>query len=146
MNAEDVWQKCEVNSDFSGTPILMHYDSATGVTSFIGAVDITWSRNQGTWNKTLLTLPKGYAFNQTDVSFPLGNKTSNATADIMYGTGSYYGNLKFSMSGSTVGANFNWNLDTSSLYPVGRIILLMSSLNANNTGYHCWTTMTVVPE
>ncbi|MFC6290677.1 hypothetical protein [Levilactobacillus angrenensis] len=146
VNAEDVWLPCMVNADFSGTPILMHYDASTGVTSFIGAADITWTYSQGTWNKILLTLPDGYRFSKTDSTFPLGSKTSNATSGIMYGTGSYYGDLSFTMSGDSISAKFNWKMNSASVYPAGRIIIFMSDLDDNYTGYHCWTTTSVIPD
>lgn len=147
VNSEDVWQPCKVSSDFSGTPILMHYDSDTGVTTFIGAADISWSSSKGMWNKVLLTLPEGYIFTKTDETFPFGKKTSNGTSNIMFGTGSsIYSDMTFNMSGNEVYASFNWKLDANSAYPTGRMIIFMSNLDANVTGYHGWQTTTVVPD
>lgn len=143
VDQKNIWLPCTVNNDFSGTPILMHYDEKKGVTSFIGAVDITWSTSVY-WNKTILTLPEGFHFIETDSTLPLGGKDNNGTAGMIWGNNSYYDNLTFSMSGNSVIARFNWNVSQYNLS--GRIILLMSSINYNSTGYQCWTTTTVAPD
>ena len=87
LPATDVWLPCEVNPDFSGTPILMHYDSATGKTMLVGQVTMPWSVDQGYWDDVLLTLPKGYHFTSSDGFLMAFNNSSNESYQTLSVTG-----------------------------------------------------------
>lgn len=58
----DGWLPVTINPAFSGTPVLMHYDVSTGITTFIGGVSMPWSPEKGVWTGTFMTLPDGYKF------------------------------------------------------------------------------------
>lgn len=58
----DGWLPVTINPAFSGTPVLMHHDVSTGITTFIGGVSMPWSQEKGVWTGTFMTLPDGYKF------------------------------------------------------------------------------------
>lgn len=72
IDQKGVWLPCKVGPSFTnGTPILMHYDSGTGLTSFLGqAYFLTPSTYM--LDEDILTLPEGYHFTTIDQAFPFG--------------------------------------------------------------------------
>lgn len=72
VSQDDVWLPCKVGPSFtSGIPILMHYDSSTGVTSFLGQAYFRPSSPM-ILDEDILTLPSGYHFTEMDPNFPFG--------------------------------------------------------------------------
>lgn len=96
VNQDDVWLPCEVNSDFSGAPILMHYDNATGKTMLVGQATMLWDVDKGYWDDVLLTLPEGYHFTDSSVFL------------LFFDNGSREDYQSFSINGPELRANFKW--------------------------------------
>lgn len=68
LNAEDAWQKCMLDNRFSGTPVLMKYDAATGVSSFLGQSRFMVKQDEVPIKIPMLTLPEGYHFTAIDTT------------------------------------------------------------------------------
>ncbi|WP_258115655.1 hypothetical protein [Levilactobacillus yiduensis] len=63
LPADDVWQECKTGEGFTGTPILMKYDSKTGITTLFGKL-LRPMMAKEKWSGTFLTLPKGFHFSK----------------------------------------------------------------------------------
>lgn len=107
VNQEDAWLQCEVGPRFSGIPIIMHYDRATGTTTLIGRVAFDWARTDGAFTQVLLTLPEGFHFTSIDPKFPIvvAGVTVSSNPDIF--NASY-------QDGRLIGNFGRWGWDTSS--------------------------------
>lgn len=72
IDQKGVWLPCKSGPSFTNpTPILMHYDSESGVTSLLGQA---YLKTPSTYSldEDIFVLPNGYHFTGIDQAFPFG--------------------------------------------------------------------------
>ena len=135
VNVDDVWQECGVNPEFSGIPILMHYDPTTQVSSFIGQSAFQLPNSALPWTGELLTLPAGFHFNKIDSDIAI------------FFAGAKQDASKFTLdsSGRTISAKIvNGSLNSS--MTLINVSFGYIAPNTSFAGSSIWHTTTVVPD
>lgn len=131
-NQKNEWLECTIGPKLTAqTPIIMHYDRETGVTTIVGWALIAekWGTSDGRWAGELLTLPEGYEFTSVDKTFPVsfGNSTGKGTG--------------VTVNGPTASGNFPWTFSDPSS---GKISLGFGQLWTYATPTF-WQTTTIRP-
>jgi len=139
VNQEDAWLECEVGPRFSGIPILMHYDKASGTTTLIGRVEFDWALTDGAFTQTLLTLPDGYHFTSIDPNFPI------AVAGVTISSNPAIFNVSY-QDGRLIGNFERWGWDTSSNAEPVRMAFGFIAPAYLDSNPSVWQTITIAPD
>lgn len=128
VKQSDVWLPCDVGSDMVGTPILMHYDPDTKITSFLGGFLYTIREYLIPKAYTIFKLPAGYHFTSVDSKLNFVNGSLNGL---------------IISEGNTLVANYTkWPHSTDSAV----VSVALGGLYINGSVSHVWTTDTVEPD
>lgn len=124
----DVWLPCEMGPDMVGTPVLMHYDPNSKVTSFLGGFLYTTRDYYIPKTYKIFKLPSGYHFTSIDPQFDFVTGSPN----------------KLTISDdNTLMANYTvWGHSVDAVV----VSFAMGGLYNNGSVSKVWTTTTVAPD
>ncbi|STX19366.1 hypothetical protein [Levilactobacillus brevis] len=128
VKKSDVWLPCEMGSDMVGTPVLMHYDPSSKVTSFLGGFLYTTRDYYIPKTYKIFKLPSGYHFTSIDpqLDFVTGSPNKLTISD-----------------DNTLMANYTvWGHSVDAVV----VSFAMGGLYSNGSVSKVWKTTTVAPD